>query len=362
MMTGFIRLPSGQLLSAQTVATAAALAEVPEPERVTKLLGRIQPLLAAELRALRKLPAKKGYAAPRDWADTTFFLLARGVLDGQLACEAAGLPLTSLSDFTSKSAVDAIVNRYSGPGKPGRNAARILGGLCTVVRRGGTVVPSYMRRARRKLARAPRRTESKDLPALAECLAAALAAFEEAVMLISDGHRRRGKTRRRDAVILAVEMLTNFRRSEFGAITADVVIFSDHRAEVKIIIPEEASKVREIQLGVIRNEAVIAMLRQLADETNTGSLFETNRKTPLAPADAYRALRRTSKRSIGIELSFNEARRIAVTSEQNLSAMRARARHRRGSNVAEDCYSWHADDLGIEQCRDALRKFGVRDG
>ncbi len=361
-MNGFIRLPSGQLLSAQTVAKAAALAEVPESERVTKLLGRIQPLLAAELRALRKLPAKEGYAAPRDWADTTFFLLARCVLDGQLACEAAGLPLTSLSDFTSESAVSAIVSRYSGPGKPGRNAARIFGGLCTVVRRGGTVVPSYMRQIKRKLARAPRRTENKNLPTLAECLAAALKAFEEATMLISDGHKKRGKTRQRDAVILAVEMLTNFRRSEFGAITTDIVIFSDHCAEVKIIIPEKASKVREIQFGVIRDEVVITMLHQLANETNTGSLFETNRKTPLAPVDAYRALQRTSQRSIGVKLSFNEARRIGVTSEHNLSAMQARARHRRGSNVTEDAYSMHADDLGIEQCRDALRKFGVRDG
>lgn len=360
-MNGTIRLPSGQLLSVQMVATAEALARLPEPIRVTGLLQRIQPHLAGELRALRQLPAKEGYASPRDWAETTFFLHARNILDGQLACEAAGIPLASLGDFTTEDAVRAIVDRYSGPGKPGRNAARILSGLCTVARRGGTVVPSFMRKATRKLARAPRRTENKDLPTLAICLAAALKEFESAVMLMSYGHERRGRTRMRDAVILAVEMLTNFRRGEFGAITADVVFFDDHRAEVRIIIPEAASKVREVQLGIIRDKAVIVMLRRLANETNTGSLFETNRKKPLASVDAYRALQRTSGRALGVKLSFNEARRIGVTSEQSLPAMRARARHRRGSDVAEDTYSWHPDDLGIEQCRDALRNFGVRD-
>lgn len=354
-----IILPSGKVLSARTTASARAGAERPEGERVKGLMAQLKPVLALQFRALRQQAAEAGRANPRGWADQSFFYYGRCVLDGQLACDAVGVPVESLEDLASSSAVQAIVARYMTNAGSGQNASRILRGLRTVVRRGGANTPRPMRKAIRDMSRTARRGEYEDLPEAAECLAAAMAEFRDAVVMIATGHPRRGKTRLRDAIIMALEIATSFRRSEFGAITVDVVFFSSYKTEVKIIIPEGASKVREVQLGVIRDEQVVAMLQRLVVDTGSGSLFRTNWKAPLAPDSTYKALRRTAKRSVGVPLSFNKARRIRVTGETSLPAMRARARHHRNSEVAEKTYSWHDDDLGIDQCRDALKNFGL---
>ena len=162
----------------------------------------------------------------------------------------------------------------------------------------------------------------------------------------------------RDAVLLAVELSTSLRRSEFQAITLDVMFFKAE-AQVTIVIPEFASKVRRVQLGLVRDPRVVAMLRQLKSDKAAGALFETNWATPLASASKYKALKRAGERAVGVALNFNKVRRIGVTSETSTGAMRKRLRHVNGSEVAEQTYAWHPDDVGIEECRAKLSQYGL---
>jgi hypothetical protein len=356
-------LPTGKFLSARTASSAALRLDLrarqKESRGLTELLQRIAPELVVEFRALRRLPSEKGKAAPRDWVDASERFYARCLLDGAMACKQAKIPIQSIRDFGSALAIAAVVKTYTTSGGSGQNASRILRGLRTLIRLVGGSISKSTGRTIRGLSRTPRRGAGQALPSAEACRSAALEAFLQAATMIGNGKPRRGKTRMRDAVLMAVQIEANFRRGEFDAITVDLVIFSEVKAEVRIIIPESTSKVRQVQLGIIRDETVIAMLRRLKGDKTVGPLFETNWATPLASVSKYKALKRAGARTVGVPLSFNMARRIGVTSETHIGTMRRRLRHAPGSEVAEQTYAWHADDIGIDECRAKLHHYGL---
>lgn len=362
-MTGPIVLPSGRVLSARTAESArrvlASRAERKEGEGLTRLLARLPTGMAVEFRVLWKQAAAQGKADPQAWSDGSSYINARSLLDATIACKQAEVAVESILDLSSAPAVNAVVSRYKTAAGSGQNASRILRGVRPLIRRLGGNISKHMKEAIRDLSRTPRRGENEELPDIAGCLNAAIAEFADAVIMIRNGRSRRGMTRLRDAVIMAVEMATTFRRGEFHAITVDVVFFSNSKSEVRIVIPEAASKVREVQLGVIRDERVIGMLRELVKDKRMGGLFRTNRGTRLHSVSTYKALRRTTKRTVNVALSFNKARRVGVSGETSISAMRGRTRHSSRSETAEQTYSWHRDDIGIDECREKLARYGL---
>ncbi len=361
-MTKPVILPSGKVLGGRTEASARQNQQdrvtKAEPQELTKLLARIPLEIATEFRTIRQMPAAHGKADLRDGFSSTVCKYARDTLDAYRACHAANVSANSIRDLSSAAAVKAIAKFYTRDSGSGQNARRILEGIRALIRRMGADTPKHMRTAIRELAATPRKDDGEELPSLERCMEAALDEFQEALMMIHGGKPKRGKTRLRDAAIFAIEMATNFRRGEFNAITVDVVFFSKLKAKVKIVIPEAASKVREVQIGIITDERVIEMMRILIEENRSGHLFETNRGTPFISVGPYKALRRTSHRSTGVPLNFNKARRIRVTDQTNLQAMRGGIRNSANSQQPEQAYSRHADDIGIDECRRKLRQYG----
>jgi len=358
-----IILPSGQVLSARTAASTKRAFDdrikLQETKQLCTLLGRLPDSVAAEFRQLCKGNTSKGKANPRKWSNATVHMYARSLLDSTTACRQANVDVRSIHDLTGLRAVAAIRERYTTVSGSGQTASCILRGIRPLVRLSGHPIPAHMQHEIRVLLRTPRRDGNEALPTTAECLNASLTEFERAVKLIHDGRPRRGKTLLRDAIIMAVQTLTNFRRGEFSSITLDSVFFDAAKGDVRIIIRESASKVRQVQLGLIKDERVAAMLRKLIDQSTTRHLFLTNWDSALNSVSIYKALKRTSLRTVRVALNFNKIRRIAVSDETNIDAMRRRARHSRHSEVAEQTYSRHSDDIGIDECRIKIKQFGL---
>ena len=201
---------------------------------------------------MQALPAEMGKAHPRAWSDGSAQNYARCLLDAEIACSLAGIPIQSVRDLSSSSAVSAIAKHYKTPDGLGRTPAV----SCAVCGRSFECLAQTCRRICagqfETSPRTPRRNEGETLPRAAHCMDAAAAAFiVSAVTMISGSKPRRGRTLMRDAVLLAVELSTSLRRSEFQAITLDVMFFKAE-AQVTIVIPEFASKVRRVQLGLVR--------------------------------------------------------------------------------------------------------------
>ena len=161
----------------------------------------------------------------------------------------------------------------------------------------------------------------------------------------------------RDAIILAVEVVVAFRRGEFASISAEMVFDDAARAEMRIVVQEKHSKVRKLRLGLVTDPQVVAMLRRLKADREIGEIFRKNSGGALAPASVYKALRRTGEAATGTKLNHNKCRRIGVTDETDLGRMRARVGHGKDSEVSEQIYAWHAEDIGIDLCRSAVATY-----
>jgi hypothetical protein len=211
-----IILPSGEILDPRTAASAESgmdrITAAKESDALGDLLDRLSPPIAKEFRSILRTSAAKSFAAPSQWSPSTAFNMARAAFDAEFALRAAGVDAWSLADFGSDACVDAICAHYTTATGSQRNVGRILQGVRTLVRLRTKGSSRYIGRKIREAARTPRRGENEILPTAEMCLEGAMAEFAAAVAMMRHGRPRRGKTRMRDAVILAIEIVLNFRR------------------------------------------------------------------------------------------------------------------------------------------------------
>ena len=69
------------------------------------------------------------------------------------------------------------------------------------------------------------------------------------------------------------EICVAFRRSEFAAIDRENCLFNEEGSSVRVLVPEWASKVKEVQLGIIGDTKVVQMFLNLSKANTQARCF-----------------------------------------------------------------------------------------
>lgn len=346
-------LPSGKIMSARTLRSAAAASE-------DRLADRRTPSLRRQVDRLPPAVADEFWEADAmahniSRSDTSRLMAADALVQGCSAARRQGERITTVHDFAKRAVIDAICRDYDTRGLSRQSVSSVLRRVRTTMISLGGRSSRAMRDEITSGSKAERRGDRDHLPTEAECHAAALAAYAEAVLL-AVRRPRRARTRMRDAVMLAAQNCLRLRRGEFKSIVVEILVVDDRAATIEVVVAASDSKVRKVQLGTIADPAVIGILKKHVGDRRDGSLFTTNWGAPLSYRSHGRGLGRASVRGQGVHLSFTKVRQIGVTNLTDLSEMQAVTRHEPGSRVTEEHYARHADGVGLQEVRRLIKR------
>ncbi len=362
-MRNYIR-PDYDAVSDEEMQRSIDAPEREEDRRVTsvtrRILARLSPGLAAEYSELLASPMRgKSFANPKKWSDETVRGYARSLLDASEAVRLQGRDDTSVASLLSPDGIAALKEmlecRWSAI-----NLWRVLCDVRKVHRAIHGTYPLAAKRLIDECGMAPTRDLWSRMRSPEQYIDAALLLTIEARQLTANGHLRRGRTRLRDAAILAVVAAIIPRRGEISLSDIKDIIHTGAPGKIRFFIEAGKSKARIDKILEIQDERVSNLLDEVLGGRNSGPLFITNKGNRLSGHELHRVLVRTSVKTLEAAASFNIIRRSGISAVHGLIAKRGLAGHSDDSQEAEKVYQKPDVVANLKRAENAFKTFPIQ--